>query len=58
MANPTRRGTLGILLRAADRGDLSSDEARQLVALLVREHRFRISIEVFQAVQARLDDLD
>jgi predicted nucleic acid-binding protein len=48
-------GTLGVLLRAHRAGMLSATEARTLVETLIREHRFRIGIEVYEAVQRAID---
>ncbi len=47
-------GTLGILLRAVDKGIIVSDDARVLLDALIREHHFRISIEVYSAVLGKL----
>jgi predicted nucleic acid-binding protein len=43
-------GTLGILLRAMRADLLTRHETRRGVDLLVREHGFRIGIELYQAV--------
>ena len=48
-------GTLGLILKAMSRGFFSRIETRQLVDALVREHGFRISIEVYQAVIGRIE---
>jgi len=48
-------GTLGLILRAMGEGVLSRSETRQLVDVLVRVHGFRISIEIYQAVVARIE---
>lgn len=47
-------GTLGVLLRAVDRRLMPSGEAKELIDLLVGKHSFRIGVEVYQAVLARL----
>jgi uncharacterized protein len=47
-------GTLGIILRAKRSGSTTCGEARELVRALVRQHGFRIGIEVFEAVMAEL----
>ena len=47
-------GTLGVLLHALRAGLLSREEARRLLDALVRLHGFRIGIEVYQAVLARI----
>jgi predicted nucleic acid-binding protein len=43
-------GTLGILLRAMRADLLTQEETRHSVDVLVREHGFRIGIELYQAV--------
>lgn len=43
-------GTLGILLRAMQRGQQSPQETRAAVDLLIRRHNFRIGVEVYQRV--------
>lgn len=48
-------GTLGVLLRAMDRGLLSAVDTRQTVDLLVSDHGFRIGVELYQAVLARIE---
>jgi predicted nucleic acid-binding protein len=47
-------GTLGVLLRACRAGLLDTNRAQALVDDLIRQHHFRISIEVYQAVQREL----
>ena len=47
-------GTLGVLLRARREGVIPAEEARRLVDQLIRQHNFRISVEVYQAVLAEL----
>lgn len=47
-------GTLGILLRSMDKGMLTRGEARQLLEILIQQHRFRISIEVYDATLQRM----
>ena len=47
-------GTLGLLLRAARRKQISTREARRLIDLLVGTHGFRIGVEVYQSVLAEL----
>lgn len=47
-------GTLGILLRAVDKRLIPGGEAKELIDLLVSTHNFRIGVEVYQAVLARL----
>lgn len=47
-------GTLGILLRATRKKIISRKEAQRLIDLLVATHRFRIGVEVYQAVLAEL----
>jgi len=51
-------GTLGLLLRAANRDLMPADEAKRLIDLLVSDHGFRIGIELYQAVMARLPSED
>ena len=48
-------GTLGVLLHALRAGRLSRARAKRLVDALVRLHGFRISVEVYQAVLAKID---
>lgn len=43
-------GTLGILLRAREKGLLERTETRRLVDALIRAHGFRIGVELYQAV--------
>jgi len=43
-------GTLGVLPRAMRKGLLTAEETRRFVEELVREHNFRIGIEVYEAV--------
>jgi predicted nucleic acid-binding protein len=47
-------GTLGFLLRAARRKQISTREARRLVDLLVGTHGVRIGVAVYQSVLAEL----
>lgn len=47
-------GTVGILLKAVHRKLVTPPDARQLVDTLIRSHEFRIGIELYQAVLARL----
>lgn len=47
-------GTLGILILAMRKGLLRPDETRREVALLVREHQFRISIALYEAVMTHI----
>ena len=47
-------GTLGLLLRAVDKRLIPGAEARRLIDLLVSTHNFRIGVEVYQVVLARL----
>jgi predicted nucleic acid-binding protein len=49
-----RTGTLGVLLRACAMGRLSSAAVQRLVDELIQEHRFRIGIEVYDALVAQL----
>lgn len=47
-------GTLGILLRAVDKRLMPGDEAKRLIDVLISAHDFRIGVEIYQAVLARL----
>jgi predicted nucleic acid-binding protein len=47
-------GTLGVLLLAMRKGVLTATEARQHLDALVRDHRFRIGIALYEAVLARI----
>lgn len=47
-------GTLGLLLRAARRKQISTGEARRSVDLLIKTHDFRIGVAVYQSVLAEL----
>jgi predicted nucleic acid-binding protein len=47
-------GTLGVLLRSMEKGYLPPSETRRLVDELIREHSFRISIEVYRAALDRI----
>lgn len=47
-------GTLGILLLAMQRGNLTPAAARRAVDALVRDHGFRIGVDLYQAVLARI----
>ena len=47
-------GTLGILLRAMRKGVLTAAETRRHVDALVRDHRFRIGIALYEAVLSHL----
>jgi len=47
-------GTLGILLRALRKGLLSAEETRQHIDALIRDHRFRIGIALYETVLAHL----
>lgn len=49
-------GTLGVLLQASRKRLIPRVAAEGLVLELIREHGFRISIEVFAAVQQELDE--
>jgi predicted nucleic acid-binding protein len=42
-------GTLGVLLQSLKRGMLNREECERLLGDLVREHQFRIGIEVYEA---------
>lgn len=53
----TAIGTLGVLLAALRAGRLTPEETRGTVDELIREHRFRIGIEVYQAVLERISSL-
>ena len=44
-------GTLGILIRATKQGILSAAQTEKLLSQLVREHGFRISTAVYDAVR-------
>lgn len=44
-------GTLGVLIRAAKQGILSTTETEELLSRLVREHGFRISTAVYDAAR-------
>ncbi len=48
-------GTLGILVRAQRANRLTRAETRRLVDELVREHGFRIGVELYQAVCAAIE---
>ena len=48
-------GTLGLLLSALHRGVLSKNETRRLLDALVGLHDFRIGIEIYQAVIAKIE---
>ncbi|MEE8399885.1 MAG: DUF3368 domain-containing protein [Desulfobacterales bacterium] len=47
-------GTIGILVRAAKEDLLSADAAHDLLSCLIREHSFRISIDVYEAARRAL----
>lgn len=47
-------GFCGLLLQAVRLGYLRSEEARQLIDVAVREHSFRISVELYQAIMLQL----
>jgi predicted nucleic acid-binding protein len=47
-------GTLGVLLMAMRKGVLTAAETRRHVDTLVRDHRFRIGIALYEAVLARI----
>ena len=49
------KGTLGILLSALGRELLTAQDVRQTIEALIREHRFRIGIEVYEAVLAQIN---
>lgn len=47
-------GFCGLLLQAVRLGHLGSEEARQLIDAAVRDHGFRISIELYQEILRQL----
>jgi hypothetical protein len=47
-------GTLGVLIRATKHGFLSAAQTEKLLSQLVREHGFRISTAVYDAVRAAI----
>ncbi len=47
-------GPLGMLLRARREGVIPAKDVRRLVDQLIRQHNFRISVEVYQAVLEEL----
>jgi predicted nucleic acid-binding protein len=47
-------GTLGVLLRAMRKGLLTAAETRRHIDALIRDHRFRIGIALYEAVLAHL----
>jgi predicted nucleic acid-binding protein len=47
-------GTLGVLLLAMRKGVLTPTKARQHVDALIRDHRFRIGIALYEAILARI----
>jgi len=48
-------GTLGILLKAMERGVLTRARTRRWIEVLVQQHQFRISIEVYDATLKRIE---
>ena len=48
-------GTLGVLLRAKRAALITPQDVRRLVDTLIREHAFRIGIEVYQAVLSEIE---
>ena len=48
-------GTLGILLKALERGLMTRIQARQWIEALVQQYQFRISIEVYDATLQRIE---
>ena len=48
-------GFCGLLLRAVDLGISGKAEAQSLIDTAIREHGFRISIELYQAIRRRLE---
>jgi predicted nucleic acid-binding protein len=47
-------GTIGILIRGANQNFLSVDASADLLGRLIREHNFRVSIEVYEAARRAL----
>lgn len=48
-------GFCGLLLQAVFRGELSAKAARGLMDTAIREHNFRISVELYQNIVERLE---
>jgi len=48
-------GTLGLLLRAMEKGLAAQAQTRQRVEQLIQQHQFRISIEVYDAMLQRIE---
>ncbi len=48
-------GTLGLLIRATEKGYLSKNKVRRCLDDLIKKHRFRISIELFECVLEHLE---
>lgn len=43
-------GFCGLLLQAVSRGEIAAKEARALIDRAIREHNFRISVELYQRI--------
>ncbi len=52
----TPLGTLGLLIRAMEKGVLSKSDVRRCLGELIKKHRFRISIELFECVLEHLQN--
>lgn len=50
-------GTIGLLMHAANKGVLTKEEARSGLDELIRNHKLRISIELFERVLEQLDSI-
>lgn len=50
-------GTLGILLHSCREGHVDAERVRELIGELIQRHRFRISIELYQAVLEQLSGM-
>jgi predicted nucleic acid-binding protein len=50
-------GFCGILLQAVSRGEITAREARALIDSAIREHDFRISVELYQHIVGRLGSI-
>lgn len=48
-------GFCGLLLQAVSRGEMPAKEVRALIDTAIREHGFRISIELYQHIVDRLE---
>lgn len=48
-------GFCGLLLQGVSQGEITAKEARALIDQAIREHNFRISVELYQRIVERLE---